>query len=79
MVRVPWMKVEMWFCLGMMLFYMLSASLAASLGWGAYVAAAFFGFIAMIAYGYDGFLKYAVLHKGSVTMKNETPTSVNVA
>lgn len=38
--RIPWLQIEMWFCVGITLFFLLASSLAASLGSGAYVAAA---------------------------------------
>lgn len=38
-VRIPWLCIEMYFCAGMCLLYMLAASLAADMHSEAYVAA----------------------------------------
>lgn len=38
--QVPWLRIEMWFCVGETLFYMLAASLAAAMGLEAFLAAA---------------------------------------
>lgn len=38
--RIPWIRIEMWFCVAITLFYMLASSLAAALRWEAYTAAA---------------------------------------
>ncbi|KAK0085241.1 hypothetical protein PV325_005531 [Microctonus aethiopoides] len=63
--RIPWNKIEFVFCALWTAFYLLAASLAADLAKHAeaFGVAAFFGFCAMIAYGYDAYLKfYAIKH-----------------
>lgn len=38
--RIPWIQIEMYFCTGMTLFYLLASILAAYLNISAYIAAA---------------------------------------
>lgn len=76
---MPWLKIELYFCIGMTLFYMLVSSLAAWMGWAGYVAAAFFGYVAMILYGYDAFLKYKEWNENTIVVKIPAPVQVTVA
>jgi hypothetical protein len=60
--KIPWMKIEMWFCVMWTLLYCSAASLVAA---KFYLAAAFFGFCAiMVAYGYDAFVKFQNVRNG---------------
>ncbi|XP_043274217.1 CKLF-like MARVEL transmembrane domain-containing protein 4 [Venturia canescens] len=64
--RIPWQKIEFIYCALWTVFYLLAASLAAdwarhSEGFG---VAAFFGFVAMVAYGYDAWLKFNGVKRG---------------
>jgi len=76
--RIPWITIEFYFCLIATLSLMLTSSLAASKGTAAFTAAAFFGFVAMCAYGYDAFLKYRMFGTVTTTVITRT-TTVNVA
>lgn len=38
--RIPWMRIEMWACAVTAVFYLIASCLAASLGPGAFIAAA---------------------------------------
>ncbi|XP_077295733.1 plasmolipin-like [Arctopsyche grandis] len=62
--KIPWLKIELVFCALWTLFYLLAACLAATFGLEAYAAASFFGFCAMIAYGYDAYLKFRAVQAG---------------
>ncbi|PNF26063.1 hypothetical protein B7P43_G06390 [Cryptotermes secundus] len=82
--RIPWLKIEFVFCTIWTFFYLLAASLAAANGRydEAFGAAAFFGFVAMVAYGYDAFLKFNAVRSGAlaqgervVTKSSSTVTS----
>ncbi|XP_063224463.1 CKLF-like MARVEL transmembrane domain-containing protein 4 [Bacillus rossius redtenbacheri] len=66
--RIPWLKIEFCFCALWTFFYLIAASLAADQGRydEASGAAAFFGFVAMVAYGYDAFLKFTGVRSGSL-------------
>mgnify|MGYP007023076024 FL=1 len=60
---IPWMMIEMGFCcLWSFFFFTCSIDMAVQAGKyanaSAYAAGAFFGFAAMIVYGFDGFLKF---------------------
>ncbi|XP_037024459.1 CKLF-like MARVEL transmembrane domain-containing protein 4 [Bradysia coprophila] len=76
--RVPWLRIEMWVCAVTSALYLLAACLACTVNSGAYIAAAFFGFLAMLAYGYDAFLKYRAT-TGIVVSQTTTVTTVTVA
>jgi len=56
--KIPWIKIEFFFCGAATLFLMLASALVAARGIALFTGAAFFGFVAMVAYGYDAFLKY---------------------
>lgn len=75
--RCPWLQIEMWVCVAMTLLYLLAASLAATQHTGAYVTASFFGFCAMLAYGYDAFLKWRTLREATVTVVRTTTVTAH--
>jgi len=71
---VPWLLVEMLYCALWTFFYLIASSvlaaastrltyMAGSSAWGAF---AFFGFCAMIAYGFDCFLKFRAWRNGEI-------------
>ncbi|XP_053692274.1 plasmolipin-like [Sabethes cyaneus] len=64
--KIPWLKIVMYFCAAWALVYMLASSFAAATNVKAFQAAAFFGYCAMIAYGYDAFLKYKAVRSGEI-------------
>lgn len=70
--KIPWLKIEMYFCAAWTLLYMLASSLAAAANVEAFQAAAFFGYCAMIAYGYDAFLKYKAVSAGEIAQGSRT-------
>lgn len=78
---LPWMLMEFIFCTIWTLFYLIAAALVAAYGVNeAFAAASFFGFCAMIAYGYDAFLKYRgwrnqELAQGERSVTTSTATS----
>lgn len=64
--KIPWLKIEFIFCALWAVFYLLAASLAAdyarlSEGFG---VASFFGFVALVAYAYDAWLKFKAIKSG---------------
>lgn len=76
--KVPWTKIEFFFCVGATLFLGLTSALLAAIGYGLFTAAAFFGFVAMCAYAYDAFLKYR-MYNTVVTNVITRTTTVTVA
>lgn len=76
--KVPWIKIEFFFCLGAAIFLGLTSALLAARGVGMFTAGAFFGFVAMCAYGYDAFLKYR-MYNTVVTNVITRTTTVTVA
>lgn len=64
--KVPWLKIEMYFNAIWTILYLFAACFAATMNIEAYSAAAFFGFCAMVAYGYDAFLKFKAVRAGEI-------------
>uniref|UniRef100_A0A0K8TT38 Putative chemokine-like factor superfamily 4 n=1 Tax=Tabanus bromius TaxID=304241 RepID=A0A0K8TT38_TABBR len=64
--RVPWLHIEMFFNAIWAVLYLIAACLAATFRVEAYSAAAFFGFCAMCAYGFDAFLKFKDVRAGAI-------------
>ncbi|XP_031616949.1 plasmolipin-like [Contarinia nasturtii] len=56
--KIPWIKIEFFFCAGAAACLLLASALIGAQNVGLFTAAAFFGFVAMCAYAYDAFLKY---------------------
>lgn len=77
--RVPWLRIEMWVYVVTAALYLLASCLAASAGPKAFAAAAFFGFVAMLVYGYDAFLKYRATNGIIVSQTTTTIKTVTVA
>ncbi|XP_066584237.1 CKLF-like MARVEL transmembrane domain-containing protein 4 [Prorops nasuta] len=77
--RIPWLKIEFVFCSIWTVFYLLAASLAAdhTKYSEAFGVAAFFGFCAMIAYGYDAWLKFNAARSGALAQGQHTPKQVS--
>uniref|UniRef100_A0A336M2L0 CSON010634 protein n=1 Tax=Culicoides sonorensis TaxID=179676 RepID=A0A336M2L0_CULSO len=64
--RIPWLKIEFGFYALWTLMYLIAACLAVTFSPTAYTVAGFFGFLAMIVYGYDAFLKYNLIRAGAI-------------
>lgn len=86
--RIPWLKIEFGFYAIWTLLYLIASILAVTFNSAAYTAAGFFGFLAMIVYGYDAFLKYGLIRAGAIaqgsrmveqTTVQQTATSPTVA
>jgi len=67
---IPWLMIEMGFNILWAFFYMTCsidlAVQASSNGLSSYIAASFFGFVAMGIYGFDGFLKFKGWKAGEI-------------
>lgn len=81
--KIPWLKIELGFCALWTVFYLIAATLVAglttySLAMG---VAAFFGFCAMVVYGYDAFLKYQGVTSGEIAQgeRHVTKTTSTVS
>ncbi|CAG9832858.1 unnamed protein product [Diabrotica balteata] len=64
--RVAWLKIEFIFCAVWTGLYLIAASLAVSFHQEAYIAAGFFGFLGMIAYAVDAFVKFRAIQSGQL-------------
>ncbi|KAK1120324.1 hypothetical protein K0M31_012308 [Melipona bicolor] len=77
--KIPWLKIEFIFCGLWTIFYVLAASLTA--GHATYIeafgAAAFFGFCAMVVYGYDAWLKFHASRSGVLAQGQHTPKQIS--
>lgn len=78
--RIPWLKIEMYFCGALSIFYFAAACVAAtsvSIDPG-YGAGAFFGFCATAAYVYDAWLKFNGVRSGACA-QGQHPSSKPVS
>ncbi|XP_012261261.1 uncharacterized protein LOC105689080 [Athalia rosae] len=66
--KIPWLKIELVFCLIWTACNLLAASLVAGDARidDALAAAAVFGFLAMVAYGIDAWLKFMAIKRGDI-------------
>ena len=75
---IPWMTIEVIYCCLWAFFYgtaSVAMVVAASKysGGSAFIAGSAFGFIAMVVYGYDGFLKFRCWRAGQPAQGDGTP------
>ncbi|XP_006613089.1 plasmolipin-like [Apis dorsata] len=77
--KIPWLKIEFLFCIIWTAFYLLAASLAVDYAKyiEAYGVAAFFGYCAMVVYGYDAWLKFQAIKNGALAQGQHTPKQVS--
>uniref|UniRef100_A0A1B6KCF7 MARVEL domain-containing protein n=1 Tax=Graphocephala atropunctata TaxID=36148 RepID=A0A1B6KCF7_9HEMI len=66
--KIPWLKIELGFCALWTVFYLIASTMVAGLTSisAALGVAAFFGFCAMVVYGYDAWLKYQGVMSGQL-------------
>lgn len=62
--RMPWLKLEFFYCDAMVVAYVVTSIIAATIGENAGYAVGFFGLVATIAYGMDAYLKYKAWKRG---------------
>ncbi|XP_055839867.1 proteolipid protein 2 [Episyrphus balteatus] len=83
--KIPWLKIEMYFCALWTILYLFAACFAATFGVEAFTAAALFGFVAMCLYGYDAFLKFNAVRRGEIAQgiriveQRQQQTTVTIA
>ncbi|XP_075991814.1 CKLF-like MARVEL transmembrane domain-containing protein 4 [Anticarsia gemmatalis] len=64
--KIPWLKIEFVFCALWTFFYLLVSILATTVHDNPHSAASFFGFVAMIAYAGDCYLKWVAVRAGGL-------------
>jgi len=64
--KIPWLKVELGFYALWTLLYLLASTLAVTFHPTSYAIAGFFGFLAMITYGYDAWTKFQLVKAGAI-------------
>ncbi|CAG7786445.1 unnamed protein product [Allacma fusca] len=80
---IPWLLVEWVYCALWTFFYFTAATACASYGGydSAFAAAAFFGYVAMLLYGFDAYLKYISWRAGEIAqgdrIVNKTTTTTS--
>ncbi|CAG0915613.1 unnamed protein product [Notodromas monacha] len=74
---IKWLLIEFLYNALWSFFYMTAAAACASQGGrvAAWAAAAFFGFIAMMVYGFDAFLKFKGYRSGELPQETKLPTT----
>ncbi|KAI5634713.1 CKLF-like MARVEL transmembrane domain-containing protein 4 [Phthorimaea operculella] len=63
---IKWLKIEMVGYAVLMFLNLVGATVAVAFGSAAFSAAGFFGYLAMVLYGIDAFLKYRALKTGEI-------------
>ncbi|BES88567.1 CKLF-like MARVEL transmembrane domain containing [Nesidiocoris tenuis] len=82
--HIPWLKIEMFFCGIWTIFLMIGSTISFAYLTHASVfgVVGFFGYLNMVAYGYDGFLKFKGVQNGEIAQgervvsKTTNPNSV---
>lgn len=64
--NIKWLKIEMVAYIVMVFLYLIASTIVVAFGAAAYSAAGFFGYLAMVLYGGDAFLKYQALKAGEL-------------
>ncbi|XP_026738441.1 CKLF-like MARVEL transmembrane domain-containing protein 4 [Trichoplusia ni] len=64
--NIKWLKIEMIAYIVMVFLYLIASTIVVAFGAAAYSAAGFFGYLAMVVYGGDAFLKYKALKAGEL-------------
>lgn len=74
--KIPWLKIELGFYALWTVLYLLASILAVTFNSSAYIVAGFFGFLAMIVYGYDAWVKYQLVRAGAIAqgVRSQTTT-----
>ncbi|KAF2901353.1 hypothetical protein ILUMI_04832 [Ignelater luminosus] len=60
-LQIPWYKIEFFYCVIWVIFYIVVSSLVAASGSGGYIAGGIFGFLAAILYAADAYHKYRLI------------------
>ncbi|CAH2065735.1 unnamed protein product, partial [Iphiclides podalirius] len=55
--KLKWLKIEMVACGAIAFLYLIASTIVVAFGSAAYSAAGFFGYLAMVLYGFDAFAK----------------------
>ncbi|CAH2105134.1 unnamed protein product [Euphydryas editha] len=61
-----WLKVELVACALFAFLYLIASTIVVAFGSAAYSAAGFFGYLAMVLYGFDAFLKARAIKSGEL-------------
>ncbi|OWR49837.1 CKLF MARVEL transmembrane domain-containing protein 4 [Danaus plexippus plexippus] len=61
-----WLKVEMIGCAVLTFLYLIASTIVVAFGSAAYSAAGFFGYLAMVLYGFDSFQKFRDIRAGAL-------------
>ncbi|XP_049872206.1 CKLF-like MARVEL transmembrane domain-containing protein 4 [Pectinophora gossypiella] len=64
--NVPWLRIELVVYVLLTFLYLIASTIVVAFGSAAYSAAGFFGYIAMVVYGFDAFLKVKAVREGEV-------------
>lgn len=72
--NIKWLKIEMIAYIVMVFLYLIASTIAVAFGSAAYSAAGFFGYLAMVLYGSDAFLKYKALMAGELAQGHRVVT-----
>ncbi|CAB3231564.1 unnamed protein product [Arctia plantaginis] len=72
--NIKWLKIEMIAYIVMVFLYVIASTIVVAFGAAAYSAAGFFGYLAMVVYGVDAFIKYKALKAGELAQGQRVVT-----
>ncbi|CAK1603634.1 unnamed protein product [Parnassius mnemosyne] len=71
--KLKWLKIEMTVYGVIAFLYLVASTIVVAFGAAAYSAAGFFGYLAMVLYGFDAFLKYRAWRTGELAQGHRVP------
>ncbi|KAL0848780.1 hypothetical protein ABMA28_013211 [Loxostege sticticalis] len=71
--NVKWLKIELVGCVVLVFLYLIASTIVVAFGSAAYSAAGFFGYLSMVLYGLDAFLKVRALQAGELAQGRRVP------
>lgn len=70
--NIKWLKIEMIVSIAFVFLYLIASTIAVAFGSAAFSAAGFFGYLSMVLYGFDAFLKAKALKAGQLAQGHRT-------
>ncbi|XP_038208566.1 proteolipid protein 2-like [Zerene cesonia] len=72
--NVKWLHIEMIGCGVVSFLYLIGSTIVVAFGSAAYSAAGFFGYLAMVLYGYEAFAKFQAIKSGELAQGSRVVT-----
>ncbi|CAK1550839.1 unnamed protein product [Leptosia nina] len=72
--NVKWLQIEMIGCAIVTFLYLIASTIVVAFGSAAYSAGGFFGYLAMVVYGYEAFTKFQAIKRGDLAQGSRVVT-----